>query len=364
LRVLHLIYDHVGNPWVGGGGGVRTLEFYRRLARKGHEITVVCGRYPGAQDYQEEEGRLKFHFVGTGRDNYVLSTFCYALKAMGYLRRHARRADVVVEDFAPWNPLFSFLLARTPVVIQLQSREGINILRRYFLLGIPFWILAVLYPRVFRHKICLSEAMAGKLGLRDAQIIPNGVDASLLRNPVNGRGYGVFLGRLHAYTKGLDVLLQALKMVPDLRLKVGGTGSDLRKLQDLARHLGIAKRVEFLGFVSGKAKEELLGGADFIALPSRFEGQPLSLLEAAACGKPAVVSDLPELAFAVQAGFALPAKVGDAKDLAEKINLLLKDAQLRRKMGQRAREFARDFTWDALAERYEEFLLRLCGGGR
>jgi glycosyltransferase involved in cell wall biosynthesis len=77
-----------------------------------------------------------------------------------------------------------------------------------------------------------------------------------------------------------------------------------------------------------------------------------------------VVSDLPELAFAVQAGFALPAKVGDAKDLAEKINLLLKDAQLRRKMGQRAREFARDFTWDALAERYEEFLLRLCGGGR
>jgi len=82
MKILHLIYDHINNPWVGGGGAVRVYEIYKRLADR-HYITIVCGKYPEAKDY--EEGNLRFHFVGTSKNNYVLSTFSYAVKAAQFL---------------------------------------------------------------------------------------------------------------------------------------------------------------------------------------------------------------------------------------------------------------------------------------
>ncbi|MGD0283392.1 MAG: glycosyltransferase family 1 protein, partial [Dissulfurispiraceae bacterium] len=69
MNILHLIYDHSGNPWVGGGGAVRAYELYKRLSIR-HNVTIVCGRYPGAQDYSE--GNLKIRFVGSSKNNYVL----------------------------------------------------------------------------------------------------------------------------------------------------------------------------------------------------------------------------------------------------------------------------------------------------
>jgi hypothetical protein len=77
MRILHFIYDHIKNPWVGGGGAVRALEIYRRLAEK-HMITIICGKYPGAEDYTEKN--LTIHFVGTNKNNYVISTLLYLIR--------------------------------------------------------------------------------------------------------------------------------------------------------------------------------------------------------------------------------------------------------------------------------------------
>ena len=48
MKICHLMYDDVDNPWLGGGGAVRAMELYRRLASR-HEITVVSGLFPGAE---------------------------------------------------------------------------------------------------------------------------------------------------------------------------------------------------------------------------------------------------------------------------------------------------------------------------
>jgi glycosyltransferase involved in cell wall biosynthesis len=96
-------------------------------------------------------------------------------------------------------------------------------------------------------------------------------------------------------------------------------------------------------------------------IPSRYEGQPLIIVEAAACAKPVIVSDIPELKYAVDAGFGLSFRTGDEKDLAKKINFLLGNPSLRREMGIKAREFAREFTWDRIAEEYEKYLLGIVG---
>ena len=65
MRICHLIYDDVANPWLGGGGAIRAREIYRRLADR-HDITLVTGDFPGGKRQEEAEG-IHLVRVGSGR---------------------------------------------------------------------------------------------------------------------------------------------------------------------------------------------------------------------------------------------------------------------------------------------------------
>ncbi len=103
--------------------------------------------------------------------------------------------------------------------------------------------------------------------------------------------------------KGIDVALEAfarlLRHHPQLRWRylVAGSGSDEERLKALARHLGIASFVHFLGHIPDGSR--LLRGVDIFVLPSRSEGLPYAFLEAVASGVPCVatsVGGIPEVA--------------------------------------------------------------------
>jgi glycosyltransferase involved in cell wall biosynthesis len=370
MRVLHLIYDNPSNPWVGGGGAVRAHEILKRLALKGHEITVLSGRYPGAEDFTE--GNLSCRFVGSGR-GYALSTFSYAFQAARYVRRHSSGYDIVVEDFAPWNPVFAAFLTRRPTVIHVNHREGFNILRRWNVLGIPFYLVETFYPRFFRHVTALSEGTKRKFNLPGTLVLPAGISEDVLLGtgePVEAgdEGYVLYVGRLHIGNKGLDTLMGALRRLragggPGVRLLLAGRGRDEERLREMARGLD----VEFLGFVDEGRKIELMRRAALFVLPSRFEGWGIVVLEAAACGRAVVVSDIPELSFSVEAGYGLAFRKGDPEDLASKLSALLGDAALRAAMGKKAREHVKDYTWERITDdyvKYLEGLLAHSGEGR
>ena len=117
--------------------------------------------------------------------------------------------------------------------------------------------------------------------------------------------------------------------------------------------------LDWVGGVKDEEKESFIRNAIALIIPSRYEGQGIVVLEAAAFGKPVIVSDIPELDYAVKAGFGLSFKSEDAFDLAKKIKFLLANEGLREEMGHKAREYAKDFTWDKIAKEYEIFLCRL-----
>ena len=356
MRIFHFIYDHVNNPWVAGGGAVRAYEINRRLAQK-HDVTIICGSYPGAVDYEEEN--IRFCFVGTEKNSYVLSTFSYAFQAARFLRIHKKEADIVVEDFAPYNPIFSFRSSRK-TILQLHQREGLTHLKKYFLLGIPFYLVERFYHKSFANIIILSEEIRKKFEvIGNVAIIPNGFNPALLDEQPDDQGFGLFLGRFDI-NKGLDTLRDALSIADyNMQMVIAGSGKDENRVKKLFDPLMIKGKIEFPGYVSGRQKIEYLKNCSFMVLPSRFEGQPLTIFEAAACAKPVVVSDIPDLQFAVKAGFGVPFRTGDPKDLAEKLKLLYHDKDLRLKMGTKAREYAKDYTWDRIAEKYEDFLLKV-----
>jgi glycosyltransferase involved in cell wall biosynthesis len=352
MKILCLVYDHPRNPWVGGGGAVRVKEIFSRLAAGGSTVTIVSGKYPGSEDYRE--GTLSWKFVGTSR-SYLMSTLSYAFHAGRFVLKHGGEYDVVVEDFAPWNPVFSRFLTRTPAVLHVNHREGSGIIKRWNLAGVPFYFLEMVYPRFFAHVTALSPWTKQKINVSHAEVFPAGISEDLLQRggtPGEDEGYVLYVGRLHMRNKGLDTLLEAMKGVRGVRLVIAGKGRDEEKLLRMAEGLD----VDFRGFVSEEEKKALLASARVSVLPSRFEGWGIVILEAAAFGRPVLVSDIPELSFAVEGGFGLSFRTGDSADLALKLRELLENDSLRTEMEKRAVEYVKDYTWERISEQYREFL--------
>jgi hypothetical protein len=66
---------------------------------------------------------MEVKYVGSA-GGYISSTFAYAFSAHKYLKTHYMNYDIVIEDFAPWNPVFSFTLKERPVILQIQNYLG------------------------------------------------------------------------------------------------------------------------------------------------------------------------------------------------------------------------------------------------
>ncbi len=357
MRILHLIYDHINNPWVGGGGAVRAYEINKRLAKKGHKVLIVSGKFEGAQDYSE--GGLKYKFVGFS-GNYYLSVFSYAYMSHRFLKDHYLGFDVIVEDFAPWNPVFAYKFANEkPIVVQLHHKEGMGILRRYPLLGTPFFLVEAYYPHRFPNAIIVSRRSARKFLISSCSIISNGIDTRLFFiRPCEMGDYICYIGRIDFYNKGLDLLLSCADGLP---IKIAGKGKDVPKLLKLIKN---KKNVEYLGFLDDKEKASLISHSRFVVMPSRFEGQGIVALETAALGKPLVVSEIPELKYVVDNGFGISFRSGDTRDLKEKLMYLWNNVAFLKELGQRGRKFAAGFTWDKVALQYEHFLTKVVDGFR
>ncbi len=351
MKILHLIYDHINNPWVGGGAAVRCYEINRRLVQKGHEITVISGKYPNAEDY-EKEG-IRFKFVGSSR-NYMLSVFSYAYKAIKFLKRYAKEYDIVIEDFAPWNPLFSKFFYKNSV-LQIHHREGENIFKKYFIAGLPFYLIERFYPKIFSNIIAVSEKTRKKFKV-NSSVIPNGISEIFLNQDSAVGDYLAFIGRIDIYNKGLDLLLKAVKEIK-IKLIIAGKGKDITKLKNMIREMNLTDLIVYAGYLSESEKLSFISNSKFIIMPSRFEGQGIVALEAAALGKPIVVSDIPELRYVTENRFGVSFRSEDVNSLRQAIEYLIKNEFLIIEMGNRGRKYASQFTWDRITKEYERYLL-------
>ena len=110
MKICHLMYDDIANPWLGGGGAVRAMELYRRLASR-HEITVVSGLFPGAELETERHG-LRLLRVGSAR-SYALSRVGYCREAVAQLQR--LEWDLWINEFSAFAPL------RVPAALRRQG---------------------------------------------------------------------------------------------------------------------------------------------------------------------------------------------------------------------------------------------------
>jgi glycosyltransferase involved in cell wall biosynthesis len=368
MNILQITYESFGSPFGFGGAGVRAYEIYRRL-RDRHRITFLCMRYPGARDC-EIQG-IAHRFVGSETKNLTWSVLAYTIQAARFVRRYGSDYDIIVENFLPSTPFSSRFLTNTPVILQVQGiMEGHALSKFHFYHSLPMYLCEKFYPGlydrfIFVSPVTMEKVMAGvKRKVNQCQVISNGVDEELLRATPKSGDYILFFSRIDRYTKGLDILFSAFsRLAPefqDIRLVLAGY--EFSPFCDLIKGLSdsLKRRITYAGFLSGKEKLDILAGARIVVLPSRHESAPISILEAAACGKAVVVSDIRELKFVTEHGFGLEFPSGSAAGLKERLELLLRNDELTDNLGARGREYAKHFRWDSIAMEFEN-ALRVAG---
>ena len=165
------------------------------------------------------------------------------------------------------------------------------------------------------------------------------------------------MGRL-VHSKGVDVLLAAFAKAaagrPDWRLEVAGTGREAARLREESARTPCAKRISFLGHVTGAAKHEALARASIGVVPSRSESFGGTLLELTAQGLACVATAVGGMAELTDGGRAVRCvPKDDVEALADALAELMDDTEARRKLGEAARHNAAEFSWEATASRYE-----------
>jgi len=180
----------------------------------------------------------------------------------------------------------------------------------------------------------------------------------------------LFVGGLEP-RKGLEYLVLAMEQVvhevPEAKLvavaKTGFGGTDdWHFFEQLASRAGLSNNVDFRESVSQQTLLGFYSGCDILVLPSKTEGWGLSLMEAMACKKPVVASrvgGIPELVRDGTDGILVGA--GDVTGLSKAILRLLKDPDLRKRMGGAGKERVGMYSWDATARIVLGEYLRVLG---
>jgi len=340
-----------GIPPLYGGTEVYIEYLSMDLAEKGDKVTVYCQKMPGKNGYKKSNKlyhpnikRVEIPSISSKHlDNLIrtlLSTIHVCLDP-----------SVQIVQFNNAGPcLFSFIprLFGKKVIGAMRAidskREKWDSLTSFLLrlgerLSVTFAHVTTVNSLSMK-KYFKNRYKAGTV------YIPNGVNLPTRKLPPNmikkwgleEKNFILFLARLEP-EKGCHTLIQAFNKLIDkrgnLRLAIAGhSGHSHHYYEQLVKNAN--DKILFLGYASGRMKEELFSNAFAFALPSSVEGMSNSLLSAMAYGLPVIVSDIPEnLAVIDNAPFdnmlkdkpGLSFRLWDADDLASKLNILLTDLE-------------------------------------
>jgi len=361
IRVVHVVSDFAG----GGGAETVAANLLRTVDPEVFDARAISLRGPfgweGLEETLAEDG-VPVWYMGkkSGFDSSVVARVSRTLEDF---RPHV----VHTHTYALRYALPYMLWRRTPAMVHTVHNLAEKEVEWYgrWVHRLAFW-RGVLPVAIARE---VAESIRRIYGVDDIPLIPNGIPVDAFRSPSidreswrNKEGFTpaeilfVCVAWLRPQ-KNPALLLESFRRGPasDPRahLLLVGTGP-LRS--ELERRIGasdLQERVHLLGVRSDVP--EILNAADVFVLSSDYEGNPLSVMEAMAAGKPMVctaVGGVPEL---VEAGCGLLVPPRDAHALSEAMSQMLDNPSVRKSMGEKsARRAVEHFDLRAMTEAYED----------
>ena len=361
---------------LGDGQGTINHAVAQAAVQRGHSVVLLAEEvapelheHPSVQWVRIDPGAWPTHLL---RDQV------FARTTQRYLHKHRTAFDVVMANGAiTWAPADVNAMhfvhgawlaspARVP-----DARPGPHAWYRdiYGRINAAWERRALRQARVAVAVSNLVKSQIEALDLGVAvETIPNGIDLTLytpngpavdrasLRLPA-GVPLAFFAGDIRIRLKNLDTVLRALQHVPALHLAVAGS-TEGSPFPTMARRLGIADRVHFLGF--RRDMPALMRTADVFVFPSRYETFSLVLLEAMASGTPVVT------AATVGAADLVPPEAGivikdpnDVRALTRALQHVVESPARRQRMGHAARTAAERHPIAQTGDRYVDLFERL-----
>jgi glycosyltransferase involved in cell wall biosynthesis len=351
-----------------GGAERQTMLLAKGLRLRGWRVSVVALTGTGG-DAAAELAAADVAFTSLEMRKGLADPGGW-IRCNAWLRKE--RPDVVHAHLphAVWLARWSRLAAPVRVVVDTLHSSSTGTLGRRIGYRLSNWLT----DKVTAVSVAVAQAhlKAHMVTAAELAVLPNGVDLTDWKPDIEVRnGFrrvldlkGKFLwlaaGRLDP-VKGYRTLLQAMVDTPEAaRLVIAGSGPMEDELKRLCDELGLADRVQFLGF-EPNVRRWMLAANGFV-LTSRWEGLPMVVLEAAACEVPTVATDVAGTREVVVEGeTGLLAEEGNAKALAAAMTRMMElPGEERRAMGQRARQFVLErFSLDVALDRWEALYAEL-----
>jgi glycogen(starch) synthase len=366
MRIL--LWSDVFWPRIGGVEVIAS-HLIRALRDRGHELTVLAPLEEGQAAEEEMDGipvlRRRLREAQESRD-------------IEWILEERRWVDDLLRELAP-DVVHVFHVGAN-ILFHLQTRP-LHSIPDVITLHVP------LRPELLKAETALAGALRGAAWVTTCS---SGMAEDLVREmpELAERSSAVLnrlppvpiepsplpfdpptlllLGRLSPQ-KGFDLGLSAFAQVadrhPSARVVVAGGGTEREPLERQAAELGLADRVEFIGWVVPAATADVINTATAVVMPSRFDPYPLVALEAAQMGRPVLAFDvdgLGEIVLDGATGRLAPAE--DVAGLAAAMDAFLADPDGARALGREARERSlADGSWEGHVDAYEAIYERLAG---
>jgi len=378
-------------PWLGG---ILANEYHvcKELALLGHEVSlftsdIVPSRYIPRIKSDRSEEVDGFRVVRStavmnlGGDMPIMPDLMFKMKNVD--------ADIIhAHEYYNYTSLMAYLVAKKKGISFTYTQDRYYWIKRK-VWRLPFWLGNKTLFKFVREapeivtafSMAASEFLAGQgYPSEKISVIPIGVEVSRFR-PFKDYWFREYLGigeenpiiltvaRLHR-SKNLDGLLRAMfqvkEEVNDAKLVIIGRGPREEALKTLAMSLRLTEDVFFISeLIPLEKMPSVYNACDVFVLPSLYEPFGVAVLEAMACAKPVVVSDVGGMGDTVvdtRTGFKIPIDSGEkfVSLLSTRIIKLLNDRRLRGTMGISARERTESlYDWKVIAKSYDAFYKRL-----
>ena len=356
-----------------GGPVIQLRRIVQALHKKGYDITVYTTNATSPTSFASLQTQ---EYI----DDILVKRFPVLFRVAGYWFSPSMFKTLLEDDFdvihtncarSFQSDLASLVsrIRRIPLII--QSRGSIGSYRAKGAVSVGMSYLYSIHNPILKYSLkqaekvialTRSEALEYRvMGVENnkIEVIPNGIDLSDFNClPRSGRfreNYSIsadtriilFLGRINRI-KGIDVLIEAFsflnKELDKMKLVIVGPKNGYSKFcEELVSRSDITDDILFTGPLYAEDKLEAYVDSDIFVLPSRYEAFPNVILEAFACSKPVVASDVESISDIImnkQTGLLF--KRGNSRELAEKILYILKNPEEGRKMGHMARRMVEE----------------------
>jgi len=366
---------HVCSCFPPSYGGVETFVYNlcKKLIEKGYYIKVITS------SRGKKPGRYYEWIDGIEVIRYPERIYLFETPLTPRIALHILFEDYDVLHIHGMVPILTDLA----LLIGKIRRKPIVLTYHYDAETLKYGVLGMIISRIYNHITISFVKLADKVVattrsyaetshvlskiLRRTVIIPCGIDINYFLNTqnnvqpsINAKYKILYVGKL-IYYKGVDTLIKAFKIVTDALddayLIIVGNG-EIEKLKLLAGKLGVNNKIMFTGWLPNELLPRYYHTSDIVVLPSiksRREAFGIVLLEAMACRKPVIVSNIPGPRSIIKDGEnGLLVPPGNSLKLADAIIKLLTNKKLKENMVRHAYETVKEYDWDNIVRQYED----------